>query len=103
MLPKIQVPKLKRLQQKPLLKLQVQQQKQVILVLETTDCPEHHTLLAILNKHGIPEANLIIVDKMPVDGRHNSKIDRPALLDGIRKKRWPILSLSPQINVFGVI
>jgi acyl-CoA synthetase (AMP-forming)/AMP-acid ligase II len=81
----------------------VQQQKQVILVLEATDCPEHHTLLAILNKHGIPEANLIIVDKMPVDGRHNSKIDRTALLEGIRKKRWSILSLSPQVNILEVI
>lgn len=81
----------------------VQQQKQVILVLETTDCPEHHTLLAILNKHGIPEANLIIVDKIPVDGRHNSKIDRPALIEGIRKKRWPILSLSSETNELRVI
>jgi acyl-CoA synthetase (AMP-forming)/AMP-acid ligase II len=81
----------------------VQYQQQIILVLETTACPEHHQLLAILNKHGIPKANLIIVDKMPVDGRHNSKIDRSALLEGIRKKRWSILSLSSQIDVLGVI
>lgn len=81
----------------------VQHQKQIILVLEATACPEHHQLLAILNKHGIPDAGLVLLDKMPVDGRHNSKIDRPALLEGIRKKRWPILLLSPQVNILEVI
>jgi hypothetical protein len=80
----------------------VQQQKQIILVLEATDCPEHHQLLAILNKHGIPNAALVLVNKMPVDGRHNSKIDRSALVTGIAKKRWPMQILSPKIESWGI-
>ncbi|MDO9180345.1 MAG: fatty acid CoA ligase family protein [Agitococcus sp.] len=80
----------------------VQQQKQVILVLEATECPEHHQLLAILNKHGIPNAALVFVNKMPVDGRHNSKIDRSALVIGIAKKRWPMQILSSKIESWGI-
>lgn len=80
----------------------VQQQKQIILVLEATVCPEHHQLLAILNKHGIPNAALVLVNKMPVDGRHNSKIDRSALVTGIAKKRWPMQILSPKIESWSI-
>ena len=72
----------------------VQLKQQIILVLETTACPEQHLLLAILKKHGIANASLVIVDKMPVDGRHNSKVDRTALLASLAKKRWPVRALS---------
>ncbi len=78
----------------------VQYQQQTILVLEATACPEHRQLLAILHKHGIPQASLVLVKKMPVDGRHNSKIDRTALLAGIAKKRWPLQLLSPKAETW---
>jgi len=43
--------------------------------------------MAILRKHGIPYAQLAIIKSMPVDGRHNSKIDRAALIKTLAKNQ----------------
>ncbi len=42
---------------------------------------------AILTAAGIKQINMIILDKIAVDGRHNSKIDRPELRNKLSSRR----------------
>lgn len=44
-------------------------------------------LRELLVRHGMPHATLWLVDTLPVDGRHNSKIDRPALREWLARGR----------------
>ena len=62
-----------------------------ILVLEGH--AEDSALANILRQYGCHRTRLYHVESMPVDGRHNSKIDRPALATLIRKKQ-----LKPETN-----
>jgi acyl-CoA synthetase (AMP-forming)/AMP-acid ligase II len=55
-----------------------------ILVVEGN--PDSPGLKDALHHYGFQNTRIYTVDNMPVDGRHNSKIDRPALLNLIRKK-----------------
>ena len=71
----------------------IQHKQQIVLVLESTNPPLSSTLLSILNKHNIPQAKLVVIDKMPVDGRHNSKIDRVKLKTLISKNKLSLISL----------
>ena len=57
----------------------IQYKQTIILVLETTTSINHQTILNILIKHHIPHAQFALIKQMPVDGRHNSKIDRVQL------------------------
>ncbi|HMU88237.1 MAG TPA: hypothetical protein PKC11_11520, partial [Agitococcus sp.] len=57
----------------------IQYKQTVILALETTTSINQQTVLNILIKHHIPRAQFVLIDHMPVDGRHNSKIDRVQL------------------------
>lgn len=65
----------------------LQYQQKIFLILEAPVCPDKAILMAILRKHGIPYAQLAIIQSMPVDGRHNSKIDRAALIKTLAKKQ----------------
>nr|WP_298141817.1 fatty acid CoA ligase family protein [uncultured Pseudomonas sp.] len=47
-------------------------------------------LPALLARFGFSHAHLAQTERIPVDGRHNSKIDRPALRDALRKGRLPL-------------
>ena len=71
----------------------IQHKQHIVLVLESTNPPLSSTLLSILNKHNIPQAKLVVIDKMPVDGRHNSKIDRVKLKTLISKNKLSLISL----------
>ncbi|MCC6374952.1 MAG: AMP-binding protein [Moraxellaceae bacterium] len=71
----------------------IQHKQHIVLVLESTNPPHPSTLLSILNKHNIPQAKLVVIDKMPVDGRHNSKIDRVKLKTLISKNKLSLISL----------
>lgn len=48
---------------------------------------DQQALEQTLNRYGFERTLVYRVKSMPVDGRHNSKIDRPALLAMIQKKR----------------
>jgi hypothetical protein len=50
-------------------------------------------LPALLAQYGFAQARLAQIDSMPVDGRHNSKIDRPALRELVRKGRLELKAL----------
>lgn len=71
----------------------IQHKREIVLVLESITPPLPSTLLSILNKHQIPQAKLVVIDKMPVDGRHNSKIDRVKLKTLIAKNKLSLISL----------
>ena len=45
---------------------------------------------ALLARFGFSRTRLAQTERMPVDGRHNSKIDRPALREALRKGRLPL-------------
>jgi acyl-CoA synthetase (AMP-forming)/AMP-acid ligase II len=65
----------------------IQYKQQVVLVIESNKPPLPPILLAILSKHNIIQAQLAVIDKMPVDGRHNSKVDRVKLHTLIAKHK----------------
>jgi hypothetical protein len=44
-----------------------------------------HILSEHLSSMGLEKIQLISIDHMPVDGRHNSKIDRPLLREYLEK------------------
>lgn len=44
-------------------------------------------LRATLRRFGLRQALLATVERMPVDGRHNSKIDRPALREALARRQ----------------
>jgi acyl-CoA synthetase (AMP-forming)/AMP-acid ligase II len=50
---------------------------------------------ALLARFGFARARLAQIERIPVDGRHNSKIDRPALREALRKGRLPLKELTP--------
>lgn len=55
------------------------------------------TVVDVLKPLEIHSIQYIEIDQMPVDGRHNSKIDRPLLRDGLKDnshKNYQLLSLS---------
>ncbi len=52
-------------------------------------------LRALLARFGMAQARLALIDSMPVDGRHNSKIDRPALHEARHQGRLPLTSDYP--------
>ena len=55
------------------------------------------TVVDVLKSLEIYSIQYIEIDQMPVDGRHNSKIDRPLLRDGLKDnsyKNCQLLSLS---------
>lgn len=52
-------------------------------------------LPALLAQHGFAQARLAQIDSMPVDGRHNSKIDRPALRELVRKGQLKVQAIGP--------
>lgn len=49
--------------------------------------PEPAAVKALLRAQGFASVRLLQAEAMPVDGRHNSKIDRPALRELIRRGR----------------
>ncbi len=51
------------------------------------ELPPAAGLRAILNGFGLPRCRLARLDALPVDGRHNSKLDREALREGFRRGR----------------
>lgn len=53
--------------------------------------PAAATLAPLLRAQGFPVMGLYAVDSMPVDGRHNSKIDRAALRDALARGRLSAL------------
>ena len=57
----------------------IQHQQSVVLVLQAQALTNHQQILSILHKHHIDHAQFVLIDHMPVDGRHNSKIDRVQL------------------------
>lgn len=65
-----------------------------LLVLEGQ--PDIPALAKVLRHYGYQNTRLYRVCSMPVDGRHNSKIDRSALITLIHKKQ-----LKPEANLIG--
>lgn len=53
--------------------------------------PAHHLLKKILHDAGLQKTRLANISRIPVDGRHNSKIDRPLLRTALQKNKLPIL------------
>ncbi|HLD68681.1 MAG TPA: fatty acid CoA ligase family protein [Pseudomonas sp.] len=51
-------------------------------------------LQALLGQYGFAQARLAQIDQMPVDGRHNSKIDRSALRKALSKGRLALKGIS---------
>ena len=51
-------------------------------------------LPALLAQYGFAQARLAQIDSMPVDGRHNSKIDRSALRKALSKGRLALKGIS---------
>lgn len=49
--------------------------------------PPRDRLRELLDRHGFAGVSLWQATTMPVDGRHNSKIDRPALRDALARRR----------------
>lgn len=56
-----------------------------ILVVE--GYPDIHALGDVLRHHGFQNTRLYRIKAMPLDGRHNSKIDRQALVTLIHTKQ----------------
>ncbi|MET1076639.1 MAG: fatty acid CoA ligase family protein [Pseudomonas sp.] len=52
-------------------------------------------LASLLGQHGLGTARLAQIERMPVDGRHNSKIDRPALRDALSKGQLVLKGTPP--------
>lgn len=50
------------------------------------ELPPRERLREVLDRHGIGPARLWQTDALPVDGRHNSKIDRPALRELVARR-----------------
>lgn len=63
---------------------------ELALVLAGT-VPAATTLAPLLRAQDFPVMRVYSVDTMPVDGRHNSKIDRTALRDALARGRLPCL------------
>ncbi len=81
----------------------IQCQRSIVLVLETDNdmaVSLKGKLTEIIDPICISEVNVFVVDKMPVDGRHNSKVDRPLLRQQIDAgKLTPIYG--PDVGVDG--
>ncbi|MCP5175491.1 MAG: AMP-binding protein [Moraxellaceae bacterium] len=69
----------------------IQTPQAIVLVLQTQATRNFQQILAVLAKHHIHQAQYVLIDEMPVDGRHNSKIDRVQL-----KKQLEQGKLKPQ-------
>ena len=69
--------------------IQVRQHRYVFLEAPNADRNRlHQQVSAVLESMACPPMTLIYLDAMPVDGRHNSKIDRPLLRERAARYRF---------------
>ena len=63
-----------------------------IIVLQADEESSHASLASaceVLTQRGLTDVQCVTIEKLPVDGRHNSKVDRPTLR-AMLDKQWPL-------------
>ncbi len=73
-------------------------QKQLLLVIEGDLLPSEDAVRRLLIDHQVTAAQWALIPLMPVDGRHNSKIDRPALRNLLQADRLKPQALTIAAN-----
>lgn len=63
----------------------------VVLVLQANNLLSLESITALLHSEGLSGIPIYEIGLMPVDGRHNSKVDRPKLRDMLQKGKLPLL------------
>lgn len=73
----------------------IQNEGAIVLVLQASPSVSLDSVASVLQSAGLASIPVYQIKKMPVDGRHNSKIDRPLLRDQLAQGRLPLFGQPP--------